>query len=416
MRFTQDIELQRHYANETRTIKTLQVAHASLPASIADDRKIMQEADPSILEQIKITEFEFGERKSLCSFTTADSAALADCWEAIEPRIETLVDQFYETQTSITELALLTGDSGTLARLRKAQCNYVHDLFGGVYDLPYATSRLRIGLTHKRLGVEPKLYLAAMHTLKNLLSDAITLSIGHDETRVATLAALEKIFFLDITLVLETYIGSLVSEVEAARQKTERHARNMEETVRERTRQLEELSRTDPLTGLRNVRDIDDIVTRALHSAERRSEALCVVFFDLDDFKKINDTEGHQRGDEVLRTVGRAVRTITRTEDACFRYGGDEFCVVLSHCTADDAQENFVERLRLEVARAIEGLTLSVGVAQTGPLRYLTANEIIRLADQKMYHAKHATHARSAAATTGLDSTQPLTKLRHGVS
>jgi hypothetical protein len=88
----------------------------------------------------------------------------------IEPHIDALVDKFYTLQTGITEIALLIGDADTLTRLRAAQRRYILDLFSGLYDLEYVNNRLRIGLVHKRIGVEPKLYLAAINTLKGCSS------------------------------------------------------------------------------------------------------------------------------------------------------------------------------------------------------------------------------------------------------
>ena len=114
-------------------------------------------------------EFEVEHRKSLFSFFTEDAKLLLSCRRVIEENIESLVAEFYRQQTGVAEIALLIGDADTLARLRSAQRRYILDLFSGVYDLEYVNNRLRIGLVHKRIGVEPMLYLAAIHTLKDLL-------------------------------------------------------------------------------------------------------------------------------------------------------------------------------------------------------------------------------------------------------
>lgn len=350
----------------------------------------MKQTDQSLLEQMRITDFDVEQRKALFSFTASDVQVLLSCKGVIEQNIDTLVAEFYQLQTSIPEIALLIGDADTLARLRSAQRRYILDLFSGLYDLEYVNNRLRIGLVHKRIGVEPKLYLSGIHTLKSLLHKIILKEIPSDDERNRANSALEKIFLIDITLVFDTYIRSMLSEIETAKNKSEQYARSMEEKVKERTRQLEEMSRTDALTGLLNVRHMQDILTSTLRSAQRRCEPVSVIYIDINDFKLINDTHGHQRGDEILRIVSKAIKESAREEDICFRYGGDEFCVILANCREDQADEFYVTRLINQVNQQLDDLTLSIGISQTGPDQYTDATELIRMADKKMYAAKQA--------------------------
>ncbi|OHC63250.1 MAG: diguanylate cyclase [Rhodocyclales bacterium GWA2_65_19] len=357
----------------------------------------MKQTDQTLLEQMRITEFDVEHRQALLSFTHADAEALRACKAVIEQRIDALVAEFYRLQTGITEIALLIGDVDTLNRLHDVQRRYVLDLFSGVYDLDYVNNRLRIGLVHKRIGVEPKLYLAAIHTLRELLHTTICEAFPAGDERETVLVALNKLLLFDVTLVFETYIRSLVSEIEMAKEKSERYARSMEEKVKERTQQLEEMSRTDSLTGLLNVRHLEETVTKALRSAQRRAEPVAAVYIDVNDFKAINDTEGHQRGDEILRVIGSAIKDLSRSEDSCFRYGGDEFCVLLINCRAEQAQTQFVDRLNERILRSLDAVSLSCGVAQTGPSEYVDAGALIRLADQNMYAAKHAFKAEREA-------------------
>ncbi len=179
----------------------------------------MNPTEQTLLEQMRITDFEIAHRKELLLLNEQDVARLASYCSKIEPRIDALVDRFYQQQTAITEIALLIGDADTLIRLRTAQRRYVLDLFSGHYDLEYVNNRLRIGLVHKRIGVEPKLYLAAINTLKALLIEDMFEQIHDEPERLVMLAALDKLFLFDITLVFETYIRSLVSEIESSREK-----------------------------------------------------------------------------------------------------------------------------------------------------------------------------------------------------
>jgi diguanylate cyclase len=361
----------------------------------------MKQTEQTLLEQMRITEFEVEHRKTLFSFTADDVAALLACRPLIEKTIDSVVEEFYRLQTSVTEIALLIGDSDTLERLRSAQRRYVQDLFSGVYDLEYINNRLRIGLVHKRIGVEPKLYLSAIHTLKQLLTRMLSETIPLETERVAALSALDKLMLFDVTLVFDTYIRSLVSEIETAKDRSERYARIMEEKVKERTSQLDELSRTDALTGLLNHRQFEETVTKSLRFAQRRMEPLTAVYLDVNDFKTINDTQGHQRGDEVLRTIGKIIKSISRADDTCFRAGGDEFCVIMSNCAEPEARAMFVARLNEKVAQSLEGISVSCGIAQTGPVDFVDANTLIRVADDRMYQVKHAYRSHKRALASG---------------
>lgn len=359
----------------------------------------MKQTEQTLLEQMRISDFDIEYRKELLTLDDSDVAALLECRPEVERRIDALVDAFYRTQTSIAEIALLIGDADTLLRLRRAQRRYILDLFGGVYDIDYVNNRLRIGMVHKRIGVEPRLYLAAVHFLRELLMGVIEASGAPPEAIRRRMKALEKLLFFDVTLVFETYIRSLVSEIEIAKNKSDQYARALEDKVSLRTRQLEALMRTDPLTGVLSRRFLDETVQRAISAAQRRDEPLTVVYIDVDDFKAINDQHGHMHGDEVLRGVGALLASACRSEDACFRYGGDEFCVVLPNCTAEEAESGFCQRLLEQDDPRLHGVRLSIGIAQSGPGSYDEPQTLIERADADMYRNKTA--ARGARGNGG---------------
>lgn len=357
----------------------------------------MRQTDLTLLEQMRITDFEIEHRKTLFSFSDDDARQLASCRKEIEEKIDELVAEFYRQQTEVVEIALLIGDADTLSRLRSAQRRYILDLFSGIYDLEYVNNRLRIGLVHKRIGVEPKLYLSAVHTLKAMLHAAIADVLHAEAERMAVQRSLDKLMLFDVTLVFETYIRSLVSEIETAKGKAELYASSMEDKVKDRTRQLEEMSRTDALTGLLNVRQLNEIVTTVLRGAQRRSEPVTAVYIDINDFKKINDTQGHQHGDEILRVIGTTLKSIARREDSCIRYGGDEFFVLLPNCREDQAREVFVRRLEQALGLSLQDVSLSIGTMQTGPNEFLDVETLVRMADERMYAAKRARKAAAKA-------------------
>lgn len=350
----------------------------------------MKQTEQTLLEQMRITEFDVANRMALLSFSEKDISLLKSFKPTIQSKLDSLVDRFYQLQTAIPEIALLIGDSDTLDRLSSAQHRYILDLFCGFYDLNYVNNRLRIGLVHKRIGVEPKLYLSAINTLKELIIEVIYEETSNEIDCKKMVSALDKLLLFDITLVFETYIRSLVAEIETSKTKSERYALELEQRVRDRTQQLEEMTRVDSLTGLLNVRYLIETLTGIVRAAQRRAEPVSIVYIDVDDFKVVNDTQGHQRGDEILRAVGSSIRKISRNEDRCFRYGGDEFCLVLPNCTEEQARDVYVNRLNNEIRKSFKKVNLSVGIVQAGPVEYEEPEVLVSLADEQMYAVKRA--------------------------
>jgi diguanylate cyclase (GGDEF)-like protein len=156
---------------------------------------------------------------------------------------------------------------------------------------------------------------------------------------------------------------------------------------------LERLARVDPLTGLRNRRDIEETLISALSSARRHQSGLAVLLIDIDHFKRVNDTRGHQAGDAVLAAAGHAIQMALRTEDKVGRWGGEEFLAVLPNTDADGAQI-IAERLRAHVAKPgpgstdpREAITVTVGAAvwESGGM-----DDLISRADHALYAGKSA--------------------------
>lgn len=347
----------------------------------------MHRAHQTLLEQMKISDAEIQNRLELAALNASHFELLKNALPFIEEQIESLVDKFYVSQLSIDEISVLISDLDTLNRLKKAQHYYILDLFSGRYNSKYVNNRLRIGMIHKRIGVEPKLYLSAISTLKGILFDALKKGITDTETLFSTREALDKLLYFDTTLVFDTYIDSLLSEVAIANKKTEKYANSLEEKVAERTAQLEELAQQDPLTGLNNQRFLRQVATQQLASVKRRQAFLSLLYIDIDQFKQINDKMGHLHGDEVLKELGSSIKQHVREADMACRYGGDEFCVILPDINVDDAVA-VAERIIKSFSKTYPEYSLSMGASCTGPEQYMSLDELIYQSDKKMYQAK----------------------------
>ena len=162
--------------------------------------------------------------------------------------------------------------------------------------------------------------------------------------------------------------------------------------------ELRKLARTDALTGLPNRRSLDEELPRELARARRDGAPVCAVMLDLDNFKKFNDSRGHQAGDEALKETADAWRSTLRDTDYfayygfVARYGGEEFVVILPDCDLPQAMA-VVERLRAAMPRE---LTSSAGVACWN--RTETPEELLARADAALYCAKRGGRDRAVSA------------------
>lgn len=167
--------------------------------------------------------------------------------------------------------------------------------------------------------------------------------------------------------------------------------------VSERRRMLDEiyrLARTDSLTGLWNRGYFMEMACRELARNRRDAAPLSLIMIDVDHFKKVNDTHGHEAGDEALRCLAEVLAQSVREGDLVARLGGEEFVALLPNARLDDAC-NVAERIRQGIAAreldcrsgACFGLTVSVGVA-THRDRETPLEELLRCADEALYAAK----------------------------
>jgi diguanylate cyclase (GGDEF)-like protein len=162
--------------------------------------------------------------------------------------------------------------------------------------------------------------------------------------------------------------------------------------------EIEHLATRDGLTGLANRRLFEESLQREVARSHRRKAPLALVVLDVDHFKHVNDTVGHQAGDAVLREVARAMVGNTKASDLPARYGGDEFVVLLPDCTGDDAFA-VAERLRAAVARDVTAVpvTVSAGVGAL-PGNAGDGERLVAAADAALYSAKREGRDRSVGS------------------
>jgi two-component system chemotaxis response regulator CheY len=159
---------------------------------------------------------------------------------------------------------------------------------------------------------------------------------------------------------------------------------------------LDEMAHTDPLTGLPNRRAIEDWAARQLRGAARHGYAIWVANADLDNFKSINDSYGHDAGDQVLQKFGEVLRESTRASDISGRMGGDEFLLVMTHLDEKSARLT-VERLRKQFAALqfsfggdVVSVTASFGIAGFQGKEPPEFAKLVRQADKALYAGKRA--------------------------
>jgi diguanylate cyclase (GGDEF)-like protein len=197
-----------------------------------------------------------------------------------------------------------------------------------------------------------------------------------------------KLFLGDLPIPLGTAIASVGFFQWARRQAQLRRA---EGAIKEK---FKHLSLTDELTNLGNNRALHQQLEVAVRQAAKQQDPLAAAMLDLDRFKYLNDTYGHQAGDEVLRQFGQLLLDKVRDQDLAFRYGGEEFTLLLSNTTQEQAY-SILERIRLNLMQQafhFDGseqpvhITVSVGVAELRPTD--ESDQLLQRADRAVYQAK----------------------------
>jgi len=192
----------------------------------------------------------------------------------------------------------------------------------------------------------------------------------------------------------------LVAKLKSACQR-----RRSERSLRIQLHRAEQNASLDPLTGLHNRRHFELRFREEAAYAQRHQCPFSLVLLDLDHFKRINDTLGHDAGDRVLAHVAEQIRGVLRSDDSAFRFGGEEFLLLLRACDAQSAR-NVSERLRTELhTRPVPLLSpavtvaFSAGIAAAEEANAFQGDALLRRADAALYRAKRTGRNRTELAS-----------------
>jgi diguanylate cyclase (GGDEF)-like protein len=218
------------------------------------------------------------------------------------------------------------------------QRTYLLNLGQDFDTLDYFESRLRVGAAHERVGVSLSLYQSFYCQLQNMLLSLVPDEIRQKPDAFAELAQfIIKITSLDMSLAIETYhsteVHGLEDSITICRQESELLRRSL---------------RFDSVTRVHSRAFVVQALEEKLARAQESGEPLCAVMADLDLFKDINDTYGHQVGDRVLHDVATRMVTGARSSDIVGRYGGEEFLIIFEDASLDVARD-LSERIRIRV-------------------------------------------------------------------
>jgi diguanylate cyclase (GGDEF)-like protein len=210
-------------------------------------------------------------------------------------------------------------------------------------------------------------------------------------------SAREAASLLEMQIGKERPYQEILNEAQEALVSLSLQSQQQVQSIKREVQTLQVKATTDPLTGIANRARFDDFFHEQFARAVNHQRPLALLFLDIDHFKKINDTFGHQAGDEVLRRVAKILRNATRNIDLVARYGGEEFALVLTE-TDTNAAAGRAEIIRSAIAAEpvrfhdqLIRMTASVGVAGTDRSRVFSERaQLTNAADRAVYAAKCA--------------------------
>ncbi len=335
----------------------------------------------SCCEQFGFDEKKIKQRLAFLYLTSADipwAEKLQN--EVIIPNLDTIVERFYEVLLFHAESRRFLYSGDVIEKLKRTQKQYLLTLGKRFNEPQYFEDRLKIGVVHAAIHLPLSVYQCAYSNLSRFILEAFPACIAEDPAEYSAMVKfLYKITALDMSLAVETYHTSQVIDYE-----------QMLKNLSDRESYLQVKATTDFLTGCLNREKIYTELNKAIGV----SPQLHILMIDLDHFKAINDTYGHQAGDKVLSEVANRIKQVIRGNDVLGRYGGEEFLVGL--LDADRvAAEKVGNRIRECIEKKVistgsETLRVSASIGMASLEEDDDLNSLIRRADQALYAAKNA--------------------------
>ncbi|WP_339900029.1 GGDEF domain-containing protein [Paraglaciecola polaris] len=309
------------------------------------------------------------------------------CQLPITEQVPDIIDKVLSRHPQMADVTLRIQAYNLSTDLRGMLERYIQGIFTNEYDQQYISHRIELIILYKNIGVPAVTFVQFIDTLKGLLLKLVAHDIRLNLHKEPICLAISQLLQFDIELCVDSHLSHLKAEIDTLRRQNEELVGNFELAIAQRTKDLMQQVRLDPLTQIYNISAMQEMLDKELALAKRRQTKLSLVYFDVDHFKKINDTEGHIKGDEVLKDIAQTLRQCVRQTDIACRYGGDEFCLVLLECNAQEAQK-VCEKLITTFQARYPTYSFSMGIAETGASEFVSVKQLIHLADQKMYLAK----------------------------
>lgn len=334
-------------------------------------------------KQFNFDKANIDQRLSFLGLSTADlQLAIRLNKEVIKPNLDSIIERFYENLLLHPENKKWLINDEMISRLKLTQGKYLLSLGIDFDTEEYFEHRLEIGIMHAVVELPLSIYQCAYSNLIQYILGVFPESIVNNESDYLALTNFViKITSLDMSLAIETYHHSFITGLE-----------DEVTTANTREKKFKNLAETDSLTGLYNRKYTFTHLNDFISNAHQYSNNLNILMLDIDYFKKVNDTYGHQAGDEVLKLVALEITKILRENDIVGRYGGEEFILGLLDVKPEVAKKvaqricDTIARTPIVVDDLVINITVSIGLAHMNVDDDLQS--LIKRADSALYSAK----------------------------